>query len=375
MRLHRRAEGSRSTGSSSSRSRRRRSREVAFAFSTVRRSSIIALSAWSLLEVPSSALSGIAVAHALDDGFLRHRTGIGLAWIGVLLAAATLAAVGARRVFSLLGNFVEPLRDVLVHRVVDAAITRGVAGERDGGTAARLTRQVETVRDSFAGIIIAIRGFVVAALGTAVGALALDPLIAVIVLPPFVAGFGFFLAVLRVAADRQRACVIGEEKIASAAGPVLAAVRDIAAGGSEQYAADLVRVPVAVQASTERRLARVAALRQLCFAIGGWLPALLLLAASPTLLRHGLTAGALVGGLTFVVSGIQPALRGIMSGLGDSGLRFSITLARLLEASEPLPEKPLAPVSEPDFATEGLTLRGVTFAYGPASEPVLIRLS
>ncbi|WP_370350951.1 ATP-binding cassette domain-containing protein [Catenulispora sp. EB89] len=346
----------------------------------MRRSSIVALCSWSLLEVPSSALSGIAVAHALDDGFLRHRTGVGLAWIGVLLAAATLAALGARRVFALLGNFVEPLRDVLVRRVVDAAVTRGVAGERDGGATARLTRQVETVRDSFAGIIVAVRAFVVAALGTAVGAYALDPLIAAIVLPPFVAGFALFLGVLRVAAARQRASVLGEEKVAAAAGPVLAAVRDVAAAGAEEYAADLVRGPVLAQARIDRRLARTAALRQLCFAVGGWLPALLLLAASPALLRRGLTAGALVGGLTFVVTGLQPALRGVISGLGDSGLRFSITMARLLDAAVPIAALPeasetsAAEKSAPtptDFATNGLTLRAVTFAYGPASEPVL----
>jgi ATP-binding cassette subfamily C protein len=211
-------------------------RELGFAFGSVRRSSVIALVGWSLLEVPSSALSGIAVARALDDGFLRHRTAVGLAWIGVLLAAATLAAFGARRVFAQLGGFVEPLRDDLVRRVVGATVARGVAGERDGGAAARLTRQVETVRDAFAGIIIAVRGFVVALLGTAVGAFALDPLIAAVVLPPFLAGFAAFLAVLRLSADRQRACVLGEERVAAAAGPVLAAVRDIAAGGAERYA-------------------------------------------------------------------------------------------------------------------------------------------
>lgn len=367
------------------RRRRGRRRELSFAFGTVRRSSVIALSSWSLLEVPASALSGIAVAHALDDGFLRHRTGVGLAWISVLLAAATVAAVGARRVFALLGTFVEPLRDVLVRQVVDAAITRGVAGERDGGAAARLTRQVETVRDSFAGIIIAIRGFVVAALGTALGAIALDPLIAAVVLPPFVVGFAMFLAMLRIAADRQRACVLGEERVAAGAGPVLAAVRDIAAAGTEEYAAELVRGPVLAQARVERGLARVAAVRQVCFAVGGWVPALLLLAVSPALLRRGLSAGALVGGLTFVVTGLQPALRGVMAGLGDSGLRFSITMARLLEATELRTLRPglagsaaLAgsPAStyaaaEADIDAEGLVLRGVTFAYGPASEPVL----
>ena len=360
-------------GRETHRSGRRRGRELAFAFSTVRGSSVVALVLWSSLEVPSSALSGIAVAHALDDGFLRHRTFVGLAWIAVLLAAATLAAIGARRVFALLGNFVEPLRDILVRRVVTAAITRGVAGERDGGAAARLTRQVETVRDSFAGIVIAVRGFAVAAIGTAVGALALDPLIAAIVLPPFVVGFAAFVAVLRVSAGRQRASVLGEEKVATAAGPVLAAVRDITAAGAEQYASNLVSGPVLAQARIDRKLARIAALRQLCFAVGGWLPALLLLAASPALLRSGLTAGALVGGLTFVVTGLQPALRGVMSGLGDSGLRFSITLGRLLDATETVATTPALATGSSDAAvdTEGLVLQGVTFAYGPASEPVL----
>ncbi|MFD0633547.1 ATP-binding cassette domain-containing protein [Catenulispora yoronensis] len=351
---------------------------------------------WSLLEVPSSALSGVAVARALDDGFLRHRTGVGLAWIGALLVAATVAAFGSRRVFALLGDFVEPLRDVLVRRVVGSALDRGVLGERDGGTAVRLTRQVETVRDSFAGIIVAIRGFGVAAIGTAVGALALDPLIAVVVLPPFLLGFAVFLAVLRVAAGRQRACVVGEERVSATVGPVLAAVRDITASGAEQFAADLVAEPVDAQARAERSLARAAALRPLCFAVGGWLPALLLLAVGPTLFRHGLTAGALVGGLTFVVSGLQPALRGVMSGLGDSGLRFSITLARLLDASAPIRSEAAATADTdtdteadtaaqadrpepgpvvPDFARAGLTLDAVTFAYGPASEPVLSDLS
>ncbi|NUR61584.1 MAG: ABC transporter ATP-binding protein [Catenulispora sp.] len=360
---------------------RERPSALRFAFGAVRRRSIIALTCWSLLEVPSSALSGVAVAHALDDGFLRHRAAVGLVWISALLLAATIAAIGARRVFALLGDFVEPLRDLLVRRVVAAALDHGVAGERDGGAAARLTRQVETVRDAFAGIIVALRGFAVAAIGTAVGALALDPLIAAIVVPPFVAGFAVFLGVLRLAAARQRACVLGEERVAATAGPVLAAIRDVAAGGAEQYAADLVAAPVLAQARAERSLARTAALRPLCLAVGGWLPALVLLAASPALLRHGVTSGALVGGLTFVVSGLQPALRGVISGLGDSGLRFSITLARLLEAGEPInpvnpvnPPGPSSAVPETDFPGKGLVLRGVTFAYGPASEPVLCDL-
>ncbi|HEY0641363.1 MAG TPA: ABC transporter ATP-binding protein, partial [Pseudonocardiaceae bacterium] len=111
-----------------------------------------------------------------------------------------------------------------------------------------------------------------------------------------------------------------------------------------------------------------AALRVLSFALGGWLPLVALLLAGPWLVARGLTAGAVMGGLTYVLFGLQPALRTLHGGLGGAGLRLVVTLGRILDAT--------APPAEPGRDATGtggydLALRGVTFAYGPHAEPVL----
>jgi ATP-binding cassette subfamily C protein len=111
-------------------------------------------------------------------------------------------------------------------------------------------------------------------------------------------------------------------------------------------------------------------LRKLCFAIGGWLPLVILLAAAPWLLGRGVSTGTLLGGMTYVLLGLQPALNTVMSALGDSGLRYVVTLGRILDTSD-----------VPEYRQGGrlpsgheVRLRQVSFAYGPHAEPVLRNL-
>ncbi|MBW8805297.1 MAG: ABC transporter ATP-binding protein [Catenulisporales bacterium] len=343
-------------------------REARLGIAALRRRPLLALLGWSALELPSAALPGLTVAHALDDGFGRHRPAVGIAWIAGLFLAAAIGALASRNVFAAMGELVETFRDGLVRRVVSGALRTGVAGGRDDGAVARLTRQVEIVRDAFAGLLASVRGFAVAVVGASAGMLALDPVMALILLPPFLAGVAVFAAVLTRAASRQRACVLGDEEVAATTGAVLAARRDIAARGAEDHIDALAAGPIRAQARAERAMARLIATRSVSFAIGGWLPPVVLLAAGPALLRHGLGAGALVGGLTFAVSGLQPALRTVMSGLGDSGLRYTVTLGRILEAEPP---EATAGGGGAAPAHHALEIRDLTFAYGPASEPVL----
>jgi ATP-binding cassette subfamily C protein len=112
----------------------------------------------------------------------------------------------------------------------------------------------------------------------------------------------------------------------------------------------------------------VSALRTGCFVIGGWLPLVALLAAGPWLVDRGFGAGAIMGGLTYVLVGLQPALNTLMSGLGASGLRYVVTLGRILDAGDTPP-----PPARTGGAAAGyeVALHGVTFAYGPHAEPVL----
>jgi ATP-binding cassette subfamily C protein len=315
-----------------------------------------------------AALSGVVVANAVDRGFLVGRPVLGLIWLGSLLLVSSVGAAGTRMVFRRLGDLVEPFRDSLVLRVVGGALRNGVAGEPDHGALARLTRQVEIVRDTYAGLVIVIRGFIVTFVGVVVGLLSVAPVVALLILPPFLLGLAGFVATLGLAAARQRASVLADERLSAAAGQVFAGVRDVVACGAEDSAADLVKVPITEQAAAERALAGVAALRTACFAVGGWLPLLVLLFAGPWLVRNGLTAGALLGGATYVLFGLQPALQSFVGGVGGSGLRFVITLGRVLDASQ---VSTVDTVTHQQAAGHGVVLRDVTFAYGPHAEPVI----
>lgn len=336
---------------------------------SLRRGPLVALVVWSIPEALPTAVSGYAMARAVDDGFLAGRPPVGLAWLGTFLLAAAASAVGSRQVYRRLGDLVEPFRDDLVRRVVGGALRNGVAGRADDGAVARLTRQVEIVRDSYAGMILVLRGFAVTVVGVVAGLLSVAPEVAALILVPFGLGIAAFVCTLGLSADRQLAAIRADEQLAATAGLVLAGTRDVVARGAEEHAAALAAGPIEAQANAERALAKVEVLRTLCFAVGGWLPLVLLLVAGPALAQRGLTAGAMLGGLTYILFGLQPALRTLTSGLGSAGLRFLVTLRRILQAAETTTnERPPIVTALPGY---DLRLRGVTFAYGPHSEPVL----
>jgi len=346
-------------------------REVRYGAAALRRRPLLRIIAWSVPEAVPAALSGLIIAKAIDTGFLAGRPSVGLAWLLGLLAAAGLGAVGGRQVYLRLGDLVEPFRDTLVRRVVAGALDDAVSGQPDDGALSRLTRQIEIVRDTYAGLLVVIRGFAVTVTGVVLGLLAVDPAVALLVLPPFVLAVVVFLATLGVAAARQRASVRADERLASAAGTVFAGLRDIVASGTEAYAATLLSGPIRAQAAAERALGRVAALRTMCFAIGGWLPIALLLLAGGWLVDRGLTAGTIIGGLTYVLIGLQPALHTLMTGVGGSGLRYVVTLGRILDASPLASGSPASGAMLRSTVHRGLSVRGLTFAYGPHAEPVL----
>jgi len=339
-------------------------RELRYGAAAVRKRPALKLALWSIPEILPTAIYGVAVAHATDN-FLAGRAWQGIAWLGGLIVAACFGAAGAHQVYGRLGDLVEPLRDDLVRRVVGGALRTG-----DDAAVARLNRQVEIVRDTFAGLVLVIRNFAVTLFGVLAGLLSLAPMIAGFVVPPFLLGFIASLAVLGLAADRVRASLQADEDLATAAGMTFSGVRDITATGAEEFSERLVGQPIKAQASAERALAKVAALRTLCFAVGGWAPLLILLAAGPWLVNRGVSTGTLLGGLTYVLIGLQPALSTVMSALGDSGLRYVVTLGRILDTEAPVvPQRPMA-----DCNGYQVKLRDLTFAYGPKAEPVLENL-
>jgi ATP-binding cassette, subfamily C, bacterial len=332
---------------------------------------LLRLTAWSVLEVTPLLLSGFAIAHALDAGFIAGRPETGLAWLGALGAAVVAGALATGQVYRILAEIVEPFRDDLVDAVVGGALQRStvLGGRPDSGAVARLTHQVEVVRDNFAGLLLLTRSFIVSTISAIIGIAALTGVVALLVLPPLVAGLGIFLASLRSMMARQRDHVLTDEAVAESASTIARSLRDVVACGGEEQACARVQRDVEAHAAAERIVARMAAIRTLTVAVGGWLPAVGLLVGAHWLLTTGLTLGAITGGLIYLTQGLLPALRALVDGLGAGGLRLVVTLDRLVEAGERA--TPNRPALQRTPHGHDLVVDGVTFCYGRHAEPVV----
>ncbi|MGW5849087.1 ATP-binding cassette domain-containing protein [Streptomyces sp. NPDC055254] len=346
-----------------------------------RKRALARLAGWSLLESAHTFLGGYGVARALDDGFLAGRTAIGLAWLGAAGAGALLGGFALRGVFGGLADLVEPLRDGLVRRAVRQALERAVADPARGadtGAVSRLTQQTEMARDSFAGLVLTTRSFLFTAVGAFAGMAALAPVLLLIVLPPLLLGVAAFLATLRPMASVQRRSLDTDEALADRVAALGEGLRDVVACGGQARARAGVEPLIAAQERLARTLARWAALRTLALGTAGRLPVIALLAATPWLLGQGVTAGALAGGLMYLVQAMLPALNSLMTALGSAGTRLLVVLERFCEPSTPAPDggreatgPPPPPARTGRRTAPAAELRGVTFAYGPGAAPVL----
>ncbi|WP_406473331.1 ABC transporter ATP-binding protein [Streptomyces platensis] len=345
---------------------------------------LLLLAGWSLLESAHTFLGGYGLAKALDQGFLAGRTGVGLIWLGVTALAVIVGGLAGRGVFRGLADLVEPLRDGLVRQVVSRSLTHAVerpARVADSAVVSRLTNQTEIARDSFAGLVLVARSFVFTAAGAVLGLLSLAPQLLLIVVPPLAAGLLLFLATLRPMAARQRAFLQADEDLATQFGAVAEGLRDVVACGAQQRTADQAYGVIEDEARAARQLARWAAVRCLALGLAGQLPILLLLVTAPWLLRQGLTPGAVLGALAYLTQSLLPALHTLMNALGSAGTRLLVVLDRLTTGPGPAPEHPGAPppatAQEPAPRAPAppgdprVELRAVTFAYGPAAQPVL----
>lgn len=330
------------------------------------------LAGWSVLEIAPTAASGFVVARAVDEGFLRHRPGVGLAWLGGLAVLMVVGAVGARRTFGSLADIVEPLRDAVLAAVTAGALRRAVAGvERpNAGAVAQLTGQVEAVREITAALLMTLRKFGFTVVSTLVGITVLAPVLVLLVLPPLVAAVVLFWRLLVGVAPRSRATMLAAERTAASIGTVVGGVRDVVACGAERRAAAEVGAAVDAQADTERRLARLESVRIPVVALGAQVPLLLVLVTTPWLVGRALaTPGDIIGAVTYLTAGLLPVLNALVQGVGSLGVHLGVVLHRLSEAAV-VPEQD-APV-DPDRPRDSrLEVRGLTFAYGVHADPVV----
>lgn len=348
-----------------------------------RRGLLASLFAWSAVEAVPAFLSGRLVAAAIDDGFLAGQPAVGFGWLGLMALSALVGAVGTRQTYLRLAELVEPFRDELVDLVVSGALRRCTFGDEaaDNAVVARLTHQVEIVRESFASVIMVTQGFLVTTTSALLGLFTLVPLAVVLVAPPLLIGLGLFLAALRAMATYQRAAIVADEGIAETVTTAASGLRDVVACGAEDEVRATAGRTIDTQEDAAIRLAKVTTLRTMALGISTWVPLLLILVGSPWLVSHGATTGTVLGAVTYVSMGLQPAIRTLIQAVGGSGLWLVVTLRRIVEAAE-LPagdgggqvhlEPPhRAPPRRPRPDGSVLELRGVTFAYGQHADPVI----
>ncbi|MFD5424692.1 ATP-binding cassette domain-containing protein [Streptomyces sp. NPDC127084] len=368
-------DGRRSTRRSTGRGALRRVLGRAVPFLAPRRRVLLGLAGWSLLESGQTFLGGYGVAKALDGGFLAGRPGVGLGWLAVAAVAVVAGGVATNRMFHRLAELVEPLRDGLVRRVVTGALGGLSSGAGDRTAMSRLTHQTEAARDGFAGLVLVLRSFVFTAAGALLGLLALAPALLLVVLPPLAVGLVLFTAALGPMAARQREFLHTDEQLAQCFAEIVPGLRDVVACGAEERTVGTAEELIDAQTRAARSLARWAAVRTLALALSAQLPIVLLLAAAPWLLRQGVTAGALLGALTYLTQALLPALHTLMTGLGAAGTRLLVILDHLTGSPRPRsgPDGPADADGErlPVARAPRLELRSVSFAYGPGARPVV----
>ncbi|GHF27532.1 ABC transporter ATP-binding protein [Kitasatospora xanthocidica] len=339
-----------------------------------RRPRVVAqLALWSAVEALPGFAAGRLVAGSVDAGFGAGRPGVGMVHLALLGVAVFVGAWATRQVYPRLAALVEPLRDDLVRRVVTGGLrsARTAPGRPDTAGVARLTQQVEIVREAYAGMTMVVRRFVFSVGGALLGMCFLEPLVLVVVLPPLLAAAGLLALMLRGTTGAQRELLLADERLAAEAGAVIGGLRDVTAAGAERWTGDRLAAAVERQALAARRVARLTANRTLVLAVGGWLPLVLLLSTASWLTGHGVTAGALLGSVTYVMQGLQPALQTLVQGLGGSGVRLAVTLRRIMESTPPEPAARAAGPAPRAPGPYGVELSGVSFAYGPGAEPVV----
>jgi ATP-binding cassette subfamily C protein len=348
-----------------------------------RRGMVLRLAGWSLMQAAPAFLSGRLVAAAIDHGFLAHRPAAGFASLAIMAVSVLIGAVGTRQTYLRLAAIVEPFRDELVDLVVTGILRRSTLTDRPADTAgvARLTHQVEIVRESFASVIMVAQLFLITTTSALLGLCTLAPLFLVFVLPPLLVGLALFVGSLRAMASWQRTSILADECIAETVSTLAGGLRDIVACGAEDQMRTRAAQTIDAQENASAKLARVTAVRTTALGISAWLPLFLILLGAPWLVSHGATTGTVLGALTYVSLGLQPALRTLIGTVGGSGLWLLVTLGRITEAAQlpatahltapVLPRIGQLPRQAARAFEHALELRNVTFSYGRHAEPVL----
>lgn len=335
-----------------------------------RRGALVRISLWSAVESLPSLLSGLVVSRAVDR-FLAGDARAGVGLLSLLVVAAAVAALATRQVYPWLARVVEPVRDALLTAVVAGSVAAAAADHRpDSAIIARLTEQVQSVRNVLFGLLRTGRQILFTFVAALVGLVLLSPVLALATAVLVAAAIAVLVRSLPVLTAHHRAANEATEDVARQAGAILGGVRDVIACGAESRAVDDAAVAIDHQVACQRALARAGAVRHLVVFVGGQLPLVVLLASAPWSVRAGhLTLGEVVGAATYLAISLEPTLRTVVGLLGSWGIDLVVKLGQLgrgfAAAAAP------AAQGSPFTGQYDLAVRDLTFSYGEHADPVV----
>jgi ATP-binding cassette subfamily C protein len=339
---------------------------------------ITALAVLSGLLAAPTALSGLIIRRALDDGFLVQRPLRGLFWLAVF-AQVTLAAGAANRaLFPLLARIAEPFRDHLISGIVTTGLRRATADDVAGTVGASVlqaTEEAEMARSLVASILRNIHNTISVAAGAVAGLAVLDPAAALIVAACLLAAAALYQQTVRVTLRRLRRALLAEEDLAEQASQVFISRRDILSCTAGEAAAGQVQAAIEATRQASLSVTRAGLLRALTIGLGVELATVMMLALAPWLIAaHRLDTGGLIAAVYYLMMSLGPAIRFLVTGGGGWAVDLLAVMGRLGDAvdSGPAPEAALPPVRLP--RDPGLELDTVSFAYSASAAPVLDRV-
>jgi ATP-binding cassette subfamily C protein len=334
------------------------------------------MAVWSAIEAAPALASGVCVAAAIDRGFLAGRPWTGLGWLAVYGAALAVKAVATSQMFRPLADTVEPLRDGLVQHVVSGALDRAIDTDVRTGTAAvaQLTDQVQPVRGIVALALMSVREVGVSLVAALVGLALLAPAALAVALPPVLLSLVLFGALVPRLARRKRAVLLAEEAIGRELEHVLGRMRDVIAAGGQDRTAETIGRLVDADAAAQRAYSRTEAQRLLIAAVGGHLPLMALFLAAPWLSSTaGLSTGAIVGAVTYLVASLDPALSSCLAMVATYGVQLAVTMDRLAETGPAA--RPLLATATGTPMGHQIHAEGISFTYGGSARSIVERLS
>ncbi len=330
---------------------------------------------WSVLEAAPGALSGVAVAHAVD-AFRGSDAARGVFWLAALAVAILLGAVGTRGLYAALAPAVEETRDRLMTTLVEGSIAQLATTGRSGSAPlTQLIDQVDQVRNLLAALARSIRSTLAPLAGALVGIFALSPRFGLTVAALTGTALLAYTALLAPMLAAERDAARADEHLGTAATAALEGAAAVRGLGAEPWTVRYVSAAALDTGRADLRVARMHAWRHVVIAIGGYAPLLAVLAMAGPLVREDrVSVGDVVGATTYLVTALLPALSASITGSGGWLVTLTVLLDRLaLVATVPAPLPVRVPVG-PD-SLSAFSARGATFSYRTGARPIVENLT